>query len=108
MKKINIFFAAALLLAASCAKEQIPSVSNEPKLVEKTFVADAGMTKTSLADGKKVVWTAGDKISVFDNASNKNNPFESSSINGNGACFTGYVAEGATEYVAVYPYRYGT
>lgn len=108
MKKINIFFAAALLLAASCAKEQIPSTSNEPKLVEKTFVADAGMTKTSLADGKKVVWTAGDKISVFDNASNKNNPFESSSINGNGACFTGYVAEGATEYVAVYPYRFGT
>lgn len=108
MKKINIFFAASLLLAASCAKEQIPSVSNEPKLVEKTFVADAGMTKTSLADGKKVVWTAGDKISVFDNASNKNNPFESSSINGNGACFTGYVAEVATKYVAVYPYRYGT
>lgn len=108
MKRINIFFAAALLLAASCAKEQIPSTSNEPKLVEKTFVADAGMTKTSLADGKKVVWTAEDKISVFDNASNKNNPFESSSINGNGACFTGYVAEGATEYVAVYPYRYGT
>lgn len=108
MKKINIFFAAALLLSASCAKEQIPSVSNEPKLVEKTFVADAGMTKTSLADGKKVVWTAGDKISVFDNASNKNNPFESSSINGNSAYFTGYVAEGAKEYVAVYPYRYGT
>lgn len=108
MKRINIFFAAALLLAASCAKEQIPSTSNEPKLVEKTFVADAGMTKTSLADGKKVVWTAGDKISVFDNASNKNNPFESSSINGNGAYFTGYVAEGAKEYVAVYPYRYGT
>lgn len=108
MKKINIFFAAALLLAASCAKEQIPSMSNEPKLVEKTFVADAGMTKTSLAEGNKVVWTAGDKISVFDNVSKKNNPFESSSINGNGACFTGYVAEGATEYVAVYPYRYGT
>ena len=108
MKKINIFFAAALLLAASCAKEQIPSVSNEPKLVEKTFVADAGMTKTSLADGNKVVWTAGDKISVFDDVSNKNNPFESSSINGNGAYFTGYVAEKATKYVAVYPYRYGT
>ena len=108
MKKINIFFAAALLLAASCAKEQIPSVSNEPKLVEKTFVADAGMTKTSLAEGNKVVWTAGDKISVFDNVSNANNPFESSSINGNGACFTGYVHEGATEYVAVYPYRFGT
>lgn len=108
MKKINIFFAAALLLAASCAKEQIPSVSNEPKLVEKIFVADAGMTKTSLAEGNKVVWTAGDKISVFDDVSNKNNPFESSSINGNGAYFTGYVADGATEYVAVYPYRYGT
>lgn len=108
MKKINIFFAAALLLAASCAKEQIPSTSNEPKLVEKTFVADAAMTKTSLVGGSKVVWTEGDKISVFDNKSNANNPFESSSINGNGACFTGYVAEGATEYVAVYPYRYGT
>ena len=108
MKRIDIVFAAALLLAASCAKEQIPSTSNEPKLVEKTFVADAGMTKTSLAEGNKVVWTAGDKISVFDNVSKKNNPFESSIINGNGACFTGYVAAEATEYVAVYPYRYGT
>lgn len=108
MKRIDIVFAASLLLAASCAKEQIPSTSNEPKLVEKTFVADASMTKTSLAEGKKVVWTAGDKISVFDNVSNANNPFESSSINGNGACFTGYVADKATEYVAVYPYRYGT
>ena len=108
MKRIDIVFAAALLLAASCAKEQIPSTSNEPKLVEKTFVADAAMTKTSLVGGSKVVWTAGDKISVFDDVSKTNNPFESSSINGNGACFTGYVAEGATEYVAVYPYRYGT
>ena len=73
MKKIHYIIAAAfLMLAASCAKEQMPSVEgNEPQLVKKTFTADFAVeTKTSLVDGKKVYWTEGDQISVFDNVNN--------------------------------------
>lgn len=109
MKKSYIFIAAAMaMVAASCAKEQIPAGENEPVLVSKTFSADLNLTKTSLVEGRKVYWTEGDKISVFDNVSNANNPFESSNIAGGSALFSGYVADGATEYVAVYPYKYGT
>ncbi|MGM9786989.1 MAG: DUF4979 domain-containing protein [Candidatus Cryptobacteroides sp.] len=107
MKKSYMFIAATVVLAASCAKEQIPSVSNDPVLVEKTFTADMTVTKTSLSD-HMVLWTEGDRISVFDNVANANNPFESSNISGGSAFFSGYVADGATEYVAVYPYKYGT
>ncbi|MGM9734806.1 MAG: DUF4979 domain-containing protein [Candidatus Cryptobacteroides sp.] len=107
MKKSYMFIAATVVLAASCAKEQVPAVSSEPVFVAKTFSAEMTATKTSL-DGAQVFWTEGDKISVFDNVANANNPFESSDIDGNGAFFTGYVADGATEYVAVYPYKYGT
>lgn len=109
MKKSYIFIAAAMaMVAASCAKEQIPAGQNEPVLVSKTFSADLNLTKTSLVEGRKVYWTEGDKISVFDNVSNANNPFESSNIAGGSALFSGYAADGATEYVAVYPYKYGT
>lgn len=110
MKKIyHVMFAASLLLAASCAKEQQPVVNgNEEKMVEKTFTADlTDVTKTSLVDGKKVYWTEGDKISVFDNVNNKNNAFASANLDGTLADFTGYIADGATEYVAVYPYQFG-
>ena len=110
MKKIYYIIAAAcVMLAASCAKEQVPSVEgNEAKLVKKTFTADFAVeTKTSLVDGKKVHWSEGDQISVFDNVNNKNNAFASANINGAGADFTGYTADGATEYVALYPYKFG-
>lgn len=110
MKKIHYIIAAAfLMLAASCAKEQMPSVEgNETGLVKKTFTADFAVeTKTSLVDGKKVHWTEGDQISVFDNVNKKNNAFASANITGAGADFTGYTADGATEYVALYPYKFG-
>lgn len=108
MKKNYLFIAAAMVLAASCAKEHLPSVSTEPVMVSKTFTADMVATKTSLNEGRHVFWTAGDRISVFDNAGNKNNAFESSNLNGNTALFSGYVSEGASEYIAIYPYKYGT
>ena len=110
MKKIYYIIAAAsVMLAASCAKEQVPSLEgNEAQLVKKTFTADFAVeTKSSLVDGKKVHWTEGDQISVFDNVNNKNNAFASANITGAGADFTGYTADGATEYVALYPYKFG-
>lgn len=109
MKRILfIMSAVVLVLAASCAKEQTPAVYAESDLVQKTFTADLGTdTKTALVDGKNVHWTSGDQISVFDNVNNKNNVFVSSNINGAAADFTGYTVDGATEYVALYPYKFG-
>ena len=109
MKRFSyIMLAAAVAVFASCAKEQNPSVeSAAPIMVQKTFSADLVATRTSLENGKYVYWTEGDKISVFDNVSMKNNVFAASNINGSGAEFTGYVADGASEYVAVFPYRFG-
>lgn len=106
MKRIYIFYVAALVLAVSCAKEVVPA-SQESALVKKTFTADFVETKSSLVDGKKVHWTEGDKISVFDNMNNTNNVFESSNLSGAAADFTGYTVDGATEYVALYPYKFG-
>ena len=109
MKRFSyIMLAAAVAVLASCAKEQSPSVESiSPVMVQKTFSADLAATKTSLEDGKYVYWTEGDKISIFDNLSVTNNVFAASNINGAGAEFTGYVAEGATQYVAVFPYKFG-
>ena len=123
MKRIAYFiFAASVLIAASCSKEVSPLADSNDNKVLKTFTADLEIadTKTSLVDGKKVHWTEGDKISVFDNVTNvpnnatndqikyKNREFISANIQGAVADFTGYVTEGATEYVAVYPYMAGT
>ena len=123
MKKIfYIISAASMVFAASCAKEQMPVVENTDNVVLKTFTADLADadTKTSLVDGRKVHWTEGDKISVFDNvtavpnnATNDqikyaNREFTSANIDGVMADFTGYVTENATEYIAVYPYLAGT
>ena len=109
---MKIKFYTCLAVAAalvSCAKENVPSSPVEPVMVQKTFIAESSEnTKTSLSNGKQVFWTDGDQISVFDNVGKANNPFESSNISGKSALFEGYVADGATEYVAVYPYKYGT
>lgn len=118
MKKIvYIISAASMVLAAACAKEQVPVVDKSDNMVLKTFTAvlDDTDTKTSLVEGRKVHWTEGDKISVFDcvnlvpgtqkdQAKYRNNEFLSSNINGSVADFASYVAEGAEKYIAVYPY----
>lgn len=108
MKKIYFAVAAFAMLAASCTKEFTPSVENGGQnLVKKTFTANTVDTRTSL-DNRNVLWTEGDCISVFDNVNNKNNSFASSNLDGTYADFTGYIAEGATEYVALYPYKFGS
>ncbi len=119
MKKIFfIISAASMVFAASCAKEQMPVVENTDNVVLKTFTADLpdADTKTSLVDGRKVHWTEGDKISVFDcltevpndkkdQAYYYNHEFTSSNINGSLADFSSYITEGAEKYIAVYPYK---
>ena len=109
MKRFNFVIGiAAMAIAASCTEQPMASIHpEEVQLVSKTFTAEFVETKTSLVEGKEVYWTQGDQISVFDNVNNKNNVFTSSNINGGGADFTGYIVDGATEYVALYPYKYG-
>lgn len=90
---------------ASCIVESDPESHGREELVQMTFSSDvSGQTKTSLADGKKVHWTKGDIISVFDDLTSDNRPFEESGIDGNNAEFTGYSVSGASEYIALYPY----
>ncbi len=105
-----MFFAAALVLVVSCAKEEVPAVQdkNDTGLTKITFTADLETpTKTSLVEGKKVYWTEGDRISVFGNVALANTSFSASEINNEKASFTGYVTEAATDaaYYAVYPYK---
>lgn len=110
MKKVNIFFTAALVLVASCAKEEVPAVldKNDAGQTTITFTADLETpTKTSLVEGKKVYWTEGDCISVFGDVALTNTSFSASEINNEKASFTGYVTDEATDaaYYAVYPYK---
>ena len=51
----------------SCVAETMEPEWKADGLVRKVFHADfAGGTRTSLVDGRKVFWTEGDRISVFD------------------------------------------
>ena len=110
MKRIYsfLFAAVALFAAASCQKEIVgndaPAAKGEPFTI--TAVADA-QTKTALNadDDKKVNWTAGDAIAVFD-------------ATGEGVEFTTDITEPAAQavfeaedftapesFVALYPYQ---
>lgn len=105
MKMRNYFFAAAaIVLAASCVKEN-PAQDNGQVAVNYVPMefTSAVETKTELSDGK-VKWLAGDQISIFDNsasAETHNNLFETT---GDGS-FSGTVPEDATGFYALYPYR---
>ena len=69
---------------------------------------DAGGTRTYLNDDKKVVWSTGDALSLFD-TKNVNQPFELTKGAGNTTGeFGGTVsADSRVEYYAVYPYSEG-
>lgn len=105
MKMRNYFFAAAaIVLAASCVKEN-PAQDNGQVAVNYVPMefTSAVETKTELSDGK-VKWLADDQISIFDNsasAETHNNLFETT---GDGS-FSGTVPEDATGFYALYPYR---
>ena len=72
MKKLSIFAAAALMLAAvSCNKEAAPIAEPEqvtPAVQKITFTAyaDNGADTRTILDGKDIKWAAGETIYVFD------------------------------------------
>ena len=107
MKKVLLLIAGSLILA-SCAKEFAPEQqpASSADLVSVSFEALASnLSKTGL-DGLSVVWSAGDKIAVFDGISAS--PAEFALVSGAGTpngVFTGSVSAGATDFYAVYPYE---
>lgn len=109
MKKyLALTLLAAATLACSRIEEPAPQMED---LVNVTFGADAGRIATPEArtaldeNGLDVVWTTGDKLSVWDGIANReftvNNPGSSTTISGD-------VSPDATEFYALYPYNAGT
>lgn len=110
MRIRNYFFAAsAIVLAASCVKENTPE-SSEKNLVNYVPMefSTAVETKTELTAEGKVNWLAGDQISIIDNspaAETHNNQFTVVAGGSSSATFTGTVPEDADEFYALYPYK---
>ena len=113
MKKINYFFAAAMICmsVAACVKEagnDNPGVNSgntteetiPDNYIELTFQVPGMDVKTSV-DGKTVSWTAGDKIRIcWDGGSSVSNAVVLEEGN---ASFTAMVEPEATDFYAVYP-----
>ncbi|MGM9786419.1 MAG: hypothetical protein ACI3ZS_06240 [Candidatus Cryptobacteroides sp.] len=115
MKYSNILLVAAAIAATACAKEIVSENENtnqpEVKLYPMTFSAGADDgsapdTKVTL-EGKSVLWSATDKIKVFDGTEKSLEAFEITSGEGTtSAIFSGSVADpSATTYYALYPYQ---
>lgn len=105
MKKIKYILTAATFCTILQSCEVVQICQSREHMEQKTFVSTlAPDTKTTLVDGKKVYWTEGDAISIFDNSSWSNNRFAATDLNANTATFSGYTKPDATAYYALYPY----
>lgn len=110
MKTRSFFMLSLAVMAMSCAKEVLPENNPEEnvelKLVPMEFTT-ALETKAGIVDGEGTVeWAANDQITVFDNQGGKNT--FTTAVGGATSVFTGKVAEGATEFYALYPQRTST
>lgn len=108
MKKIVSIFAFAAVAAAtlvSCSKEiDNPEVFDNGVKMKTITVKTAIETKTTLdAAHENIVWSAGDKISIFNDANNAN----LEAAYAEGADITIEVPETTTEIYAHYPYYSG-
>lgn len=110
MKTRSIFMISLAFVAMSCAKEVLPETNPEENtelnLVPMEFTTSletkAGIV--NVADGEAVVeWKADDQICVFDNLGGDNSFV--TTTGGPTSVFSGKVADGATEFYALYPYR---
>lgn len=104
MKVKNMTIAALALLLAACGNDDIleNNESGNAGKVRMTFTAGMPQTRTQLAEGNAVHWTAGDKIAIYDGTAS--NEFPATDIDGSRATFTGEVTKGSTNYTAFYPY----
>lgn len=110
MKRFYAYLVAAFALTAvSCStdatEEVAPAEPVQTGTVEMTFSASNDETRTLLDyDNRQTLWTDGDTISILDDQGG-NNEFTIKEHDGVSAIFTGKVNEGATKFVAVYPYN---
>lgn len=96
--RIILLGAFAMIIAASCAKEdRALSVNDSTK---KTFFAQTENTRTALGESNSVEWLAGDQINLFANGTSYLLEAENA---GTEASFSGDVPS-ASEYYALYPY----
>lgn len=106
MRKDIFRIAAAVLsfAAVSCTNDIIDSnaeVNQEGNLVP--MILNSGPSVRTSLSGSSVNWTADDVVAVYDR-NNQANRFAASSVDGSNAVFEGMVAEGTTDFYAVYPY----
>ena len=101
MRTRVFLFAALAVVAAACAKEQMPApeVGGEKVVYTATFEENVD-TKTTLVAGNKVEWNAGDEIVFFDNAT------AIKAMTENGGAQASFVLEGLKSSTrhALYPY----
>lgn len=104
MKVKNMTIAALALLLAACGNDDIleNNESGNAGKVRMTFTAGMPQTRTQLAEGNAVHWTADDAIAIYDGTAS--NEFPATDIDGSRATFTGEVTKGSTNYTAFYPY----
>ena len=104
MKKISYIFAAAVLMAASCAKEQHAPTQPASMQKQMTFTATTESTKTTLAEDNGILWTNDDAITVFagENAAGARFAIDQISDGGYSASFTG-LSDVSPVYYSLYP-----
>lgn len=114
MKKIYLLGAMALMAFTACQniETEVPSENGNGK-VPMTFVASLDMDESDskvaveevdTANKKlKFAWKAGDEIAIYDNLSSTPNLF-TATADGTTVAFSGSVTDGATKFVAIYPY----
>ena len=102
-----LFLAAATVMAAGCLTEEEEWQAARPQGDQITIVASLEqpvITKTTLSSERKVLWSVGDKIKVY-NASNPNGEVYTLS-GGEGSTrgeFSGTALSGSGPFYAVYP-----
>lgn len=110
MKRFYAYLVAAFALTAvSCSndltEEVTPAEPVQTGTVEMTFSATLDETRTLLDyENRQTLWSDDDTISILDDQGG-NNQFTIKEHDGVSAIFNGKVNEGATKFVAVYPYN---
>lgn len=111
MRKLALFLlpVAVTFMAAGCAVVELEQVEREEPvkeeiLIHKSFMAGTTETRTTL-DGKKVVFSKGESISIYDGSGNREFKADEAGPN---VSFSGEVSSTATEFYAMSPYSEST
>lgn len=110
MKRLALFLLpATMAFMAGCAVVELEQVGKEEPareeiLIHKSFKAGTVDTRTTL-DGKKVVFSKGESISIYDGSANRE--FKADEA-GSNVSFSGEVSSTATEFYAMSPYSGST